>query len=337
MRGVTEETRKNVLQKSDPKFLAISRRGRYKWRAFGLPWLERSLSKNQASIHHQMKIRTTLLALLAIAGSAFVTSAKAAVTFTAGDLILGFRSPSSSSVYLVNLGAATDYRDATGDVTNIVNISSDLTAAFGAGWTTQTDLFWEVFGVRANLTNDGVVNGDPGQAVYVTRAEPTVGTQTTAWGVSGQTITSGNLGSAAGKMVTVQNQFAAATPTGLANATIMPGSGAGSTSYDDAAYSNTWGAFTSSNGGTAEGNFANGTAGTALDLFRVLGTTTGASPSGTLRVGSYEGTFHIDDSGNVGFSVAPNFAAAPEPSRALLIGFGAMGFIFRRRRNTAKA
>ncbi|MBX7208522.1 MAG: PEP-CTERM sorting domain-containing protein [Verrucomicrobiaceae bacterium] len=284
-----------------------------------------------------MKIRNTLIALLAIAGSAFVTPAKAAVTFTAGDLILGFRSTSSSSVYLVNVGAATNYRDATADITNIVNINSDLTTAFGAGWTTQADLFWEVAGVRANLTSAGVVNGDPGQTVYVSRAEPTVGTQTTAWGVTGQTVSATNLTAAAGKMVTVQGEFAAATPTSLANATIMPSSGAGSTSWDDTGYSNTWGAFTSTNGGTPEGNFAAGTAGTALDLFRVLGTTTGANPTGTLRVGSYEGTFHIDDSGNVGFSVAPNYAAAPEPSRALLLGFGAMGFIFRRRRNTKKA
>jgi hypothetical protein len=84
--------------------------------------------------------------------------------------------------------------------------------------------------------------------------------------------------------------------------------------------------------GSVEGNFGNGTAGTVLDLYRILNTTSGASPTGTIGLGSWEGSFTINDSGVVGFAVT----AVPEPSRALLAGLGLAGIAFRRRRTVKK-
>ena len=285
-----------------------------------------------------MKIKNNIIALLALAGSAFVAPANAAVTFTAGDLILAVRSATEGQTLMVNLGASAGangtggYRNQTTDIPVVVNIGLDLDANF-AGWQTRSDVTWSIFGVRANTTIAGDPNntGDPGQTIYVSRAEVPVGVQETAWGVAGQTITGTNHSAAAGSMVGVQSEFAGGTDTGdpFTNATILLVS---QTLYDATATA-TWGAFVA-NGGTV-GNFGAGTAGTALDLFRSLGTTTGANPTGTVRVGSYEGTFRINDLGVVSYSTTA--AAIPEPSRALLLGLGAVGFIFRRRRTPAKA
>jgi hypothetical protein len=131
-------------------------------------------------------------------------------------------------------------------------------------------------------------------------------------------------------MTTVLNEFDVAEGT-----TNLPSQAAvladANTTYDT--NGSTWAAFT--NGGGTRGNFGAGTSGTALDLFRSLGTTTGASPSGTARVGSYEGTFHINGSGVVSYATTP--AAVPEPSRALLLGLSATGLLFRRRRSVKLA
>lgn len=270
-----------------------------------------------------MKLKNNIIALLALAGSAFVVPAQAAVTFTAGDLILAVRSATEAQTYMVNLGSSISYRDATADITSIVNINTDLDAAF-PGWENRADVTWSIFGVRASSTVVSPVSGDPGQTIYVSRAETTVGTQVAAFAAPSST----NHTNAAVSMSGIQVEFSNGTPTGLPNATILADA---STLYDTAGV--TWGAFNSS----VKGNFGAGTAGTALDLFRSLGTTTGASPSGTLRVGSYEGTFHINDAGTVSFTTTPTGSIVPEPSRALLLGIGAVGFIFRRRRTPSKA
>jgi hypothetical protein len=268
-----------------------------------------------------MKLKTKIIALLALASSALVIPANAAVTFTQGDLILAVRSATEGKTYMVNLGSSIGYRDATADNTNVVTILTDLDANF-SGWQNRADVTWNVFGVRAANTLSATVDGDPGQTIYMSRAETTIGTQVAAFTAPSQT----NHTNAANFMAGYQVEFSNGTPTGLPNATVLLD---GNTTFDT--NGNTFGAFTAL-GGTS-GNFGAGTAGTALDLFRSLGKTAGASPSGTLRVGSYEGTFHINDQGVVGYSVAPTFAAIPEPSRALLLGLSATGLLFRRRRS----
>lgn len=278
-----------------------------------------------------MKIRYTIFALLALAGSAFVAPAKAAVTFTQGDLILAIRGVAEGKTYMVNLGAATGYRDATADINSIVNIKTDLDANF-AGWENRSDVTWSLFGVRASSTLAGVVNGDPGQTIYISRAEVPVGVQETAWGVSGQTISSTNHGLTAGQISGVQVEFSGASNllTTAPASTILLDS---ETVYDTSG--NSWTGF--SNSGGSQGNFGAGTAGTALDLFRSLGTTTGASPTGTLRVGSYEGTFHINNLGAVSYTANPTATIVPEPSRAVFLVLGAGSLMLRRRRQAAKA
>jgi hypothetical protein len=277
-----------------------------------------------------MKLKTKIIALLALASSALVIPANAAVTFSNGDLILAIRGGTEAKTLFVNLGLATGYRDATTGNANVVTILSDLDANF-TGWKTRSDVTWGLFGVRATNTLTAGVNGDPGQTIYVSRAQTTLGTQATAWGSTGQTVGQTAHTNAATNMNTVQGVFDVATGTDNlpSQAAVLADAASGSYGTNGS----TWAAFT--NGGGTRGNFGAGTAGTALDLFRSLGTTTGASPSGTLRVGSYEGTFFINDFGVVSYATSP--AAIPEPSRALLLGLSATGLLFRRRRSAVKA
>ena len=66
----------------------------------------------------------------------------------------------------------------------------------------------------------------------------------------------------------------------------------------------------------------------AIDLYRILQTTTGASPSGTVGTGTFLTTLTIDSSGNV--------SAVPEPSTYALLGLGAVvGFIAIRRKRVS--
>jgi hypothetical protein len=269
-----------------------------------------------------MRTPSKRIGIFALAVIALVAQANAAVTFTPGDLILAFRATGSS--YMVNLGAATVYRDATADIGNIVTVKTDLDNHF-PGWENRSDVTWGIFGVRSTSQVSGVVNGDPGQTIYVSRAESPIGIQETAWGVAGQNISSTDLTNAAFNMMGVQIEFAGGTPTGIANATVLSDA---QTTYD--ILGSTWMAFT--NGGGTRGNFGSGTNGTALDLFRVLGTLIGADPTGLLRVGSYEGTFHITDAGVVSYTAAPTASAVPEPSHLVFLSLGVIGVIYRRRR-----
>lgn len=294
-----------------------------------------------------MKSLIKLIALLALTGAAFATSANAAITFTAGDLVLGVRASGgtgASSTYLVNLGLATDYRDAAGNVLNIVNINTDMTAVFGAGWETRNDLFWGLAGVRSKSSiGSTVVNGDPQRTVYASRPQDTLNTQSIAWG-DDIVFSNTDMSSGSGWIYDILNVLT----TGSANAT-------GNTGSHEAAIIPTsvnlsWDEQTSGSpdfgifnpgveddfGGltdAASDTSGNVLGGTALDLYRILAVTTGANPTGTLRVGSYEGTFYLTTGGIVNFSSDPIVAGAvPEPSRALLLGVGLVGLMMRRRR-----
>jgi hypothetical protein len=81
--------------------------------------------------------------------------------------------------------------------------------------------------------------------------------------------------------------------------------------------------------GGIENNFGNGVVISYLDLYRILATTSGALPTGTLGRGSYEGTFSINSSGII--------TAIPEPSAAVaLAGMISLAFVGTRRRAVRK-
>lgn len=94
-----------------------------------------------------------------------------------GDLVLGVQAESgtgSNTNLFFNLGSATDLRD-TPNAGLLGNIAAEMTATYGAGWESRTDLY---FGVIANFSNaplsgpsaGGVTNGDPSRTIYASRA-----------------------------------------------------------------------------------------------------------------------------------------------------------------------
>lgn len=151
-----------------------------------------------------MTMKTPSLKSTLCVGLVFLLStyagAQVLTTYNNGDVFVGFRKPGTANTLAVNLGSATKFltpafggtatpgvslkvpfgvRPGTSTVVN--NLSADLTAVFGAGWTNNPPEFdgvrWGVVGISGN-TSSGVP-GYTARTLFVTRArtvpsEPTV-------------------------------------------------------------------------------------------------------------------------------------------------------------------
>ncbi len=260
--------------------------------------------------------KTVLLAATA-AALGLATTEAAVLNYDPGDLLLAFRAtsdPGQSNNYIVNLGPAATFREATATFDlNVGNIGADLVSLYGANWHTRSDVFWSVSGTSNNAS---AVNGDPLRTLYATKAQSTLGVVETPWnrGSSAAQATPTN------KMLSMGAAFEA-----------VAGTPNNSTVNSDVAFiqpstaTNSYGSLAPNfqyfvaSPSTIEGNFGNGAAGTALDLFRMQ---TGSSSA----LGDYEGTFTISQSGQVTFNVVP------EPGSALLaVAAGLVPFVRRRR------
>ncbi len=270
-------------------------------------------------------IKSTLAAAAFVALSLAGPSAQAVVTYTQGDILIGFRKSVVSTDVVLNIGQAGTYRDAASNV-NVVegNLGSLLTTNFGAGWATDSALLWAVIG---NPSNDGnSFSGDTSGTFYASKERTVLATPATAYSVS-----SSSRALVATRQQTLQSQFALQTEAGgNAFAAIWDNSVLNSAEADwtDAmtglGRSNlAFGVFSPSQ---IQGGDASGLVNNRLDLFRL------EAGSGTTVGVTNEGYFDIDSSGNVTFNVA----AVPEPSRALLLAFG-LGSLFLRRRRAARA
>jgi hypothetical protein len=270
-----------------------------------------------------MKIKSLKIsALLALAGiSLFATSAKATNTYTDGDLLLGFFASGgtgATSTYVVDLGSATNFTSAGSDLSlSIGNIGADLAAVYGSSWNTRSDLYWGVYG-SADL---GSVGSFPTNTVWGTKAEATIGTKVSA-PASGSSST---LSQPAGKIFSVGNAYDSVNGNGYtntANSSVAVIEATGDTN-SFSSFQTTTTAFGYFN--NPWGNFGSGTTGTALDLFTLKPGTVAT------RSSTYNGTFHIDNSGGVSFTLQPT--AVPEPSTvyAALALVGLIAFRARRR------
>jgi hypothetical protein len=288
-----------------------------------------------------MKLSTLKsLSLALVAGTALtaITPAQAQNSnFALGDIVMGFRATGgtgSDTLVYVALGGATTFRDTTGNFLNIRNVGSTLTATYGASWFDRTDLFFGAVGVRSNASVGAAVAGDPTRTIYATRERSAVGnigsSASTPWFIS----SSGGMSFGSSDVLALSQRFNQDFTTSVA--TVLTSS------------TNNWSTFTvgttdfrAFNGGVESAFDANafgsfGAAGTvegAVDLYRILATTTGANPTGTLRTGSYEGTFTINSGGDI------SFVAVPEPASIAFLTLAAIAVIAIRRRiqkNTAQ-
>ena len=272
-----------------------------------------------------MKITNlTKIAFLALAGLALVaTDAKAVVTYNQGDLILGFRQTGNSEVVLVNIGAATAYSAATTNIAipTFANLGADLAAVFGVGWAADPDIYWGIASARPSVGSTDAT--DVNKTIYLSKAESPLETQ--AAGFSLNNTTRGTL---ATRITGVGAQFTTTSAPGPYIPFADSGGYAFRQSVTDFAGSN-WNDFAPTGFGSGqniEGNDLAGIDGTVLDLFRVSGSGTGTNAA------TYEGSFSISSAGVLSYSNTVPTSAAPEPSRALLLGAALGAMVLRRRR-----
>ncbi len=308
-----------------------------------------------------MKLTNTKSALLAtLAGLALTVSSQTAsaaldTTYNTGDLIMGFQVDGGTQVLMVNLGNSTQYRDTTTNILNIGNINSSLQTITGGNstvaWYDNTSLYFGVAGVRTESSTNNSANasftgatgiGDPNSTPYYSRERDANGTVGEA-----NSITTGPQG---GNITTFSASVAGlGTPFNAndVNGEALIATGIGQ-SWDTLnpigapAFNNqlqTPGSqYQFDSPQFDDGDFAgyqtdgNGTVAGALDLWRLPRYVNGvATPDYTANVASYQGSFIIDQDGDISFIVVP------EPSTMALAGLGAIAAVLfiRRRRSAA--
>lgn len=290
-----------------------------------------------------MKIQSKIFILAAtVAGVMAAAPAQAQnPTYNPGDIVLYFQQRGGSNTVSLNLGTGFSYRDATSNIINIANIGTELSSVangFGVNWFEADTLYMGIAGVRSTATpNLTHVNGDPNRTLYVSQNRTSLGTE----GVSGSAGYAGFSVSDMQNGATGITQLVNRMEAGSLTTTLVETT---STSFIDeqnpflglnpgTAFSIFPGGVTQGFGAGQFGSFGGVNAEAAVDLYRILATTSATGQvGGPLREGSFEGSFVIDNTGNVSYIVQ----AVPEPSAAVLLGAGALlGGLVRRRKSVA--
>ena len=284
-------------------------------------------------------------AILAAAGMALSASSAMAQNpnYAPGDIVLFFQQFGGSNTVALNVGAATTFRDTTSNILNIANIGAQLsngTTGFGASWYDSTSLWWGAAGVFNNSTSSSTVtNGDPGRTLYVSRNRNLVGTEGTAsstpWSVGSNsdmtTVANGIIGQN-NRMETQSVTAILVEPTSTSNIdqqNLFNISGTPTNSFSVLASGGVQGDF----GAGSFGSFGGVTAEGALDLYRILAVSPGGTVEpGTVRTGQFQGTFVIEQDGDVSYIVT-DVVPVPEPATMIAgLALGAVATLTRRRR-----
>lgn len=292
-----------------------------------------------------MKSRINTIACTAFAvaslGAGFANAAN--TLYAPGDLVLFIQQEGGSNTIYANIGnSATVFRGAAagadaGSSLNILDLSTTLTSAFGAGWASDPTIYVGLAGVwGTSATNGTLQNGDPQRTLYVSQARNSLGdiyTQNSA----GYTVnTNTGMTTAANDIYAMNQAFEnnyegtiTIAPVGTSliddyNPFLAPG--IQDTAFEvfgggvqQAGTAGDLGSLTSEGLGTIE---------YALDVYRILGRNNVAGQvDGVVREGSFEGSVVLGSNGQV------SFLAIPEPSSVALIGLACGAFLVRRRRS----
>lgn len=247
-----------------------------------------------------------------------------------GDLVMFFQKTGSTNTVYARLGnAAVNFRGAAAgpDVANQVaflNINTELTAAFGAGWASDAGLYAGLAAVWGTSTTSATLqDGDPHRTLYVSCPRTSVGTigsaNSTGWDMTlagNNAMTSGAQGITSMNTVLETNYTAAVVvspipPSFIAEQNPISGGVQGN------AFNNTFaGGVQQAGSATTFGSFgAAGDVEFALDLYRILArNNVSGQVAGDLRAGSYEGTITLNSSGQVSFITQGSGPVAPQIS-----------------------
>ncbi len=257
-----------------------------------------------------MKIKSLFTTALLGAAALLLAghSARAALTYTAGDLFLGFKAAGADQDYLVNIGNVSQFSSlGAGSTVTVItggSISADLGTAFGSSWFSSGSVFWSITGTTYNGTTNLV------PTLYATRARSISGAQSTPW-----------VGSASSNQVESVSLLQA-----LAGKYAQDGTAAGASkaTFQDSASDNSYAKLTAATSDFSIGGSVEGSTSRTLDFYRI-------DPVND-QAAAYLGYFTINGSGVV------TFTAVPEPSTVALLGLSATAFlIFVRRRSKGKA
>jgi hypothetical protein len=244
-------------------------------------------------------LKTTALATLVVAAFS-APSARAALTYTTDDLFLAFRQAGNNTTdYVVNIGQASIYRDATSSIPlNLTGLSADLTTAFGS----LTGLSWGVVGTTQNDNSRPA----PDNLIRLIYTSEPIGSSPTA--SNAQSGPSNNIN-------TFKNFWLTGTEGTVVNS-----------AFESASDANSWNTRVAASFGspavlnTIEDSLTNN-----IDLFRVPQTSSG-------QVVTNEGYFSF----NAGAVTFVPLVPAPEPSTAFF-GCAMVGAICLLRRRTVLA
>jgi PEP-CTERM motif len=273
-----------------------------------------------------MKLTKMTSAALALAFAAAIsTSAHAQLaTYNEGDLLIGFENGGANN-YIVDLGAASKFIDATAPLSFSLS-TSDLTSAFTVNWATTAGVQWGVVG-GSDATSPLTLGSDTlaKNTLFFTKGESTVGTQSAVPHVFNN-ATSNALNGAVQTFAV--NGFGAqstsAGSTTALQAVIDPSTDSAGYSANNP-HSNAFGSgFNIEQPATGS---AIGATDSALDLYEFTPNSTTTTPA------AYLGDFTLNSSGVLTFdSAAPPTEAVPEPSSYALAGLAAATFLVLRRR-----
>jgi hypothetical protein len=280
---------------------------------------------------------TTKLSAAAVAAGLILWApgARAVVTYSVGDLLVGFHTDSgigSGTSFVLNLGPATNYKNNPLALPPMPDIGATLTNTYGATWFSRTDLYWGIAAVRDASAGGPniVVNGDPRATIYISKEASATGSSV-PWNLGSGSITI----STATSIASMQGASGSDTSLsgGFEGSTEAAGTGGFGVLQDKSTTINDWSEFNPVNG-TAFGTLSGGVQGALgggpieyLDLYRVIGRESAtADPNDPVGQGRYITTFTINSAGII--------SAIPEPSSALFLGLAAMVPLLRRRRAT---
>jgi len=228
--------------------------------------------------NHTHKLKSTG-ALLALAITTLSASAQNVPNPASGDVFLGFRSPSTSVSYLVDIGQASQFINATPGTSftlgTIGDIGSDLTANFGS-WSSSSTVYWGIFGA----------NSSAAPSLYVSKARTSPGTQSAPWNglaSSDATATKSQIYSVIYGPYGYQG--AAATANSSVGALQTNFTGSGSYNYQVTRSGTDFGSL--SQWSSIETNFSAGASSTVLDFYWIRSSTQSVFFIGTFTISSY--------------------------------------------------